>query len=164
MAGWKAGSRLMRATRPPEDGGPNQMRFKAPRITTAPHVSIARIRAAWMLLLNSVVTFRSAAGMASWARMPRTWPWIMNTPALVVVITTTVMGTSVTHRYFARPSFTSHAETTASAMTASNWLEMPNTVQMTANESLFMNHAQPTTTSSVVRIELIQEFVLPSGA
>src|SRR5690349_11222245 len=131
-------------------------------ITTAPHASIARRSAAWMLLLTSAVTFRSAAGIASWARMPRTWFWIMSAPALVVVTITTMRGRTVTHRYLARPSFTSHAETTTNAITASNWFDIPNTVQIVANESLFMNHAQPMTMSSVLTIAPGHQLVSPS--
>jgi len=47
-------------------------------------------------------------------------------------VQTTISGKPVTQRYFARPSLAKYADTTASAITASIWVLMPNMLQIAA--------------------------------
>src|SRR5205823_14922085 len=99
-----------------------------------------------------IATVQSGVGLVNCVRNVVTCPMIISIPAVLVVVSTTTRGISVTHTYRVRPSLIKNADTTARAITASVWLAMPNVRQITSKLSEFMNHAHPSTTSAVLTI------------
>src|SRR5262249_32241875 len=99
--------------------------------------------------VNAVLSTPVRAFMRTRAIFSGNWMVTSCTAAVRVVAMTQSIGSTVTQAYFARPLRTSQVVTSVRAITASNWLAIPNMGQMVLIDPVQISPPQPSTTRAV---------------